>query len=61
MLKDGKIDEWEFNTFQELYYESLNNLSNIDHKMEAENKNQFKKSLWEEINDLKKELRKRDG
>ena len=29
--------------------------------MDAESRNQFEKSLWEEINDLKKELRKRDA
>ena len=58
-LKDGKIDEWEFNMLQVLYYQSFNNLSNVDHKMEAENRNQFEKSLREEINDIKKELTKR--
>ena len=44
-LKDGKIDEWEFNMLQALYYESFDNLSNVDWKMEAENKNQFGKGL----------------
>ena len=61
VLKDGKIDEQEFDMLQALYYESFNNLSNVDHKMEAENRNQFEKSLCEEINDLKKKLRKRDA
>ena len=42
-LKDGKFDKREFNTLQKLYYESFNNLSNADWKMEAENRNQFKK------------------
>ena len=38
VLKDGKIDEWEFSMLQTLYYESFNNLFNVDHKMEAEKK-----------------------
>ena len=29
-LRDGKIDEWEFNMLQELYCESFDNLSNVD-------------------------------
>ena len=43
MLKDGKIDEREFNMLQALQYELFNNLSNVDHKMDAENINQFEK------------------
>ena len=46
VLKDGKIDEWEFAMLQVLYYESFNNLSNVDHKMEGENRNQFEKVYW---------------
>ena len=45
VLKDGKIREGEFNILQVLYYESFNNLSNVDHKMEAENRNEFEKRL----------------
>ena len=56
-LKDGKIDEWEFNMLQALYYESFDNLSNVDCKMEAETETNLKK-VCEEINNLKKELRK---
>ena len=59
-LKDSKIDEQEFSRFQTLYWKSFNNLSNVNHKMEVENRNQFGKSLLEEINSLNKELRKRD-
>ena len=44
-LSDGKIDKREFNMLQALYYESFNNQSNVDYKMEAENRNQFEKSL----------------
>ena len=39
-LKDSKIDEQEFNRFQALYYRPFNNLSNVNHKMEVEKRNQ---------------------
>ena len=58
-LNDNKIDKLEFSMPQTLYYKSFNNLSNIDHKMEAEIRSQLQKSQWEEISDLRKELRKR--
>ena len=35
-LKDGIIDEEEFNTLQTLHLETLNNLTGVDHRMEAE-------------------------
>ena len=60
-LKDSKTDEQEFNRFQALYYKSFNNLSNFNHKMEVENRNQLEKSLLKEINNLTKKLRKRDA
>ena len=53
-LKDGIIDEEEFNMLQTLHLETLNELTGIDHRMEAENKSLVKKSLLEEINELKK-------
>ena len=53
-LNNGKIDEEEFNVLHTLYYKSLNELTGVDHKMGAENRNQFEKSLLEEINDIKK-------
>ena len=37
-LKDGKLDEEEFNTLQTLHLETLNELTSIDHRMEAENR-----------------------
>ena len=43
---------------QKLYYESLNDMSNVDRTMESEIGSQLQKSLWEEINDL---IRKRDA
>ena len=53
-LKDGVIDEEEINTLQTLHLETLNKLTGIDCRMEAENKSLVKKSPMEEINKLKK-------
>ena len=53
-LKNGVIDEEEFNTLQTLHLETLNELTGIDHRMEAEHRSLVKKSLFEEINELKK-------
>ena len=55
-LRNGKIDEEEFNLLHMLYYETLNELSNIDHKTEAEIRNQIEKSLLEKMNDIKKTI-----
>ena len=53
-LKDGIIDEEESNMLQTLHLETLNELTGVDHKMEAENRSLVEKSLMEEINELKK-------
>ena len=53
-LKNGIIDEEEFNTLQTLHLETLNELTGVDHKMEAENRSLVEKGLMEEINELKK-------
>ena len=53
-LKDGIIDEEEFNTLQTLHLETLNELTGVNHRMEVENSSLVEKSLIEEINDLKK-------
>ena len=53
-LKDGIIDEEEFNTLQMLHLETLNELPDVDRRMEAENMSLVEKSLMEEINELKK-------
>ena len=45
-LKNGKIGEEEFNSLHTLYFKVLNELTGIDHKMEAENRNQFEKVHW---------------
>ena len=53
-LKDGIINEEEFNTLQTLHLETLNELTGVDHRMEAENRSLVEKSLMKEINELKK-------
>ena len=53
-LKNGVIDEEECNTLQTLHLETLNELTGVDHRMEAENRSLVEKSLMEEINELKK-------
>ena len=54
-LKDGIIDEEEFNTLQTLHLETLDELTGVDRRMEVENIfKQTYKSLMEEINELKK-------
>ena len=53
-LKNGTIDEEEFNTLQTLHLETLNELTGVDHRMEAEHRSLVEKSLMEEINELKK-------
>ena len=55
-LKDGVIDEEEFNTLQTLHLETLNELTGVDRFMEAENRFLVEKSLQEEMNDIKKKL-----
>ena len=54
VLSNGEIDEEEFNMLQSFHFKALNELIRIDCKMEAENRNQFEKSLLEEINEIKK-------
>ena len=53
-LKDGIVDEEEFNTLQTLHLEMLNELMGVNRRMEAENRSLVEKSLMEEINELKK-------
>ena len=53
-LKDSIIDEEEFNTLQTLHLETLNELTDVNRWMEAENRSLVEKSLMEEINELKK-------
>ena len=59
-LKDGIIDEEEFNTLQTLHLETLNELTGVDCRMEVENRSLVEKSLMEEINGLKKKAETRN-
>ena len=58
-LKNGVIDEEEFNMLQTLHLEPLNELTGNDRRMEAEHRSLVEKSLLEEINELKKNQRTR--
>ena len=53
-LKNGIVDEEEFNTLQTLHLETLNELTGVDRRMEVENRFLVEKSLMEEINNIKK-------
>ena len=53
-LKNGVINEEEFNTLQTLHLETLNELTGVDRRIEAENRSLVEKSLIEEMNKLKK-------
>ena len=48
-LKNGVIDEEDFNTLQTLHLETLNELTGIDHRMEAEHRSLVEKDLLEEV------------
>ena len=56
-LKNGIINEEEFNTLQTLHHETLNELTGVDCRMEAENRSLVEKRLMEEINELKKKAK----
>ena len=45
-LKNGVIDEEEFNMLQILCLETLNELTGIDRRMEAEHKSLVEKAYW---------------
>ena len=53
-LKNGITDEEEFNMLQMLRLETLNKLTGIDRRMEAEHRSLVEKSLLQEINNIKK-------
>ena len=53
-LKNGVINEEEFNMIQMLHLKTLTELAGIDRRMEAEHRSLVEKSLLEEINELKK-------
>ena len=60
VLKNGIIDEEEFNTLQTLYNETLNELTDVDHRMEVEHMSLVEKSLLEEVNNIKKNAETKD-
>ena len=43
-LKDGIVNEEEFNMLQTLHLETLNELTGVDHRMEAENRSLVEKA-----------------
>ena len=45
-LMDGQIDEEEFNMLQTLHLETLNELTSIDCRMEAEHRSLVEKAYW---------------
>ena len=57
-LKNGIMDEEEFNMLQTLHLETLNKLTGINRRMEAEHRSLVEKSLLEEINEIKKSRNK---
>ena len=60
-LNNDEIDEREFQMLQTLHLKVINNLSNVDHKMESETRTQLQRGLLEEINEIRKTLRTRDA
>ena len=60
-LNNGEIDERELDNLQELHLKVVNELVNINRKMELETRTQLQKSLLEEIIEIKKTLRTRDA
>ena len=55
-LKDGVINEEEFNSIQMLHLETLNKLTGIDHRIKAENRFLVEESLQDKMNNIKKKL-----
>ena len=45
-LKNGVIDEEEFNTLQTLHLETLNELTGVHHRMEVEPRSLVEKAYW---------------
>ena len=60
-LKNGSINESEFSMLQELHLKVLNELSSLDHRMEAETRTALQTGLLEKINDLERKLKPKDA
>ena len=58
-LKNGIINEEEFNTLQTLHLETLNELTGVDRRMESENRSLVDKSLMEEKK-IKKKIKNQE-
>ena len=58
ILNNGRVDKREFTVLQTFHFGTLYDLANVDHKMDAEARAQLQ---LEEINDLKKAVRKSDA
>ena len=58
-LKNGVIEEEEFNMLHTLHLETLNELTGINHRMEVEHRALVEKSLLEDINELKRKAETR--
>ena len=52
-LRNGVINEEEFNMLQTLHLETLNQFTGINRRMGAEHRSLVEKSLLEEINEIK--------
>ena len=59
-LKNDIIDEEEFNTLQTLHLETLNKLTGVDCRMEAEHRSLIGKSLLKEINEILKKIKEQE-
>ena len=60
-LNNGETDEQKFSMLQELHLKVINELANVDCKMETKTRTQLQKNSLEEINEIKKILRTRDA
>ena len=59
-MNNGEIDEQELQVLQELHLKIINELANIDHKVESETRTQLQKYLLEEMNEIRKTLKERE-
>lgn len=53
-LNNDDISHIEFQTLSGIYYEALDKMTKTDRKMESETRNQFEKSLMDEVQSLRR-------
>ena len=58
-LKNGIINEEEFNMLQTLHFETLNKLTGVGGTMDAEHRSIVETNLLKEVNNIKKNLLRR--